>query len=70
MNQKIRDKITSELFFYDGLCSETERKLRLSQRLVSRWEKKELVAEFCRSDKKNVRTPAGLYRSVLYLLQV
>jgi hypothetical protein len=65
-----KSKHTSELIFYDGLCSDTEEKLRLSQRLVSRWEKKGLVAEFCRAGKKNIRTPSGLYKSVLHLLQV
>ena len=70
MNTRIKGPNTSELIYYDGLCSDAEKKLRVSQRLVSHWENKELVAEFCRAGKKNIRSPAALNRSVLYLLQV
>ena len=58
------------LIFYDGLCCKAERKFRLSKGLVSAWEKKELVAEFCRAGKKNIRTPSGLNRSLSYLFEV
>ena len=58
------------LIYYDGLCCKAERKFRLSNGLVSAWEKRELVAEFSRTEKKNIRTPVGLNRSLSYLFEV
>lgn len=69
-NQEMANTENPELVFYDGLCSESEKKFRLSQKLVSRWEKKELVAEFCRAGKKQIRIPSALSKSVCHLLQV
>ena len=55
---------------YDGLCSKEEVRRRRKQRRVSRWEEEELVAEFCRGEKLEVRSPAALQLSVNHLMKV